>query len=127
MTAEQASDDHDRLPATVRSRVVALASDALAGVHETHVPPLLRRAMTFAPAKRRKLIGGQLTQALEADDEFREHLATQVRGVAGELASRVEAEDEIDDVELREAAALAYILRPEHWQQLVGRAERQAA
>ncbi len=88
---------------------------------------LLRRAMTFAPAKRRKLIGGQLTQALDADEEFREHLATQVRGAAGEIAARVEAGGEIGDDELREAAALAYILRPDHWQQLVGRAERQAA
>ncbi len=127
MTADQASDDPHQLPAAVRSRVVALASDALAGVPETHVPPLLRRAMTFAPAKRRKLIGGQLTQALDADEEFREHLGTQVRGAAGELAGRVDAQGEIGDDELREAAALAYILRPDHWQQLVGRAERQAA
>ncbi len=127
MTAERTPDDHEMLPAALRSRVAALASDGLVVVPETHVPPLLRRAMSFAPAKRRKLIGDQLTQALDADDEFREHLATQVRGLAGELATRVHEGGEISDSELREAAALAYILRPEGWQELVGRAKQEIA
>lgn len=126
MTAEPATGGGDELPATLRGRVVALASDGLAGVPEQHVPPLLRRAVAFTPAKRRKLVGGQLTQAMDADDEFRQHLATQVRAAAGELAARVDAGDEVSDAEVREAAALAYILRPAGWHQLVARAEQEA-
>ncbi len=127
MTPERAPQRREELPGALRNRVLALASDGLATMPEPQVPPPLRRAMSFAPAKRRKLIGQQLLQTLDADADFREHLSTQVRAAASDLAARVEAGDGIGDGDLKDAAALAYLLRPDGWQQLVDRAERQAA
>jgi predicted RNA-binding protein with PIN domain len=102
--------------------MTVLASDGLARMAQAHVPAPLRRAASFAPAKRARLVGAQIVQYVDSDDEFRGHLATQVKALAPAAAAAIEGEDEIGDEDLVESAALAVILRPEGWEKLVERA-----
>ncbi|MGH3506615.1 MAG: NYN domain-containing protein [Nocardioidaceae bacterium] len=89
---------------------------------QSHVPAPLRRAASFAPAKRARLVGSQIVQYVEGDDDFREHLATQVKALAPGVCASLEAADEISDDDLVEGAAVAAILRPDGWEDLVERA-----
>ncbi|MCW2776066.1 MAG: hypothetical protein JWN91_4392 [Nocardioides sp.] len=63
------------LPEPVRTRIVALAADALPDV--PRLPPSVRRVATFAPARRARLGGTAIAEAL-ADDDFRARVGTQV-------------------------------------------------
>jgi predicted RNA-binding protein with PIN domain len=103
------------LPATVRSRLIALASQAIAKMPATQVPASLRRSVDFAPAKRAKLVGRQIAAAVDADDEFRENLATQVRALVPDVVAALEAEPTDGTATSVEAAAVAFILRPPGW------------
>ena len=113
------------LPGVVRTRVVALASDALGRVPAEHLPPSLKRLAAFAPQRRAKLAGNQIAGALESDEIFREHLATQVRVAVPELAAALESGVRPAAADPVEVAAVAYLLRPEGWADLVaGAADR---
>jgi predicted RNA-binding protein with PIN domain len=103
------------LPATVRSRLIALASQAIAKMPATQVPASLRRSVDFAPAKRAKLVGRQIAAAVDADDEFRENLATQVRALVPDVVAVLEAEPTDGTATSVEAAAVAFIVRPPGW------------
>jgi predicted RNA-binding protein with PIN domain len=63
------------LPEPVRTRIVALTADALPDV--PRLPPSVRRVATFAPARRARLGGTAIAEAL-ADDDFRARVGTQV-------------------------------------------------
>jgi len=103
------------LPEPVRARVRALAADGLGRMPVDQLPAALKKAATFTPVRRAKIAGLQIVAALETDETFRDRLATQVRALAGELGQAVSsgvvpaAADPID------VAALAYILRPDGW------------
>ncbi|MGH3501353.1 MAG: NYN domain-containing protein, partial [Nocardioidaceae bacterium] len=103
----------------VRARMVALASRALGEMPTSQVPATLRKAATFAPAKRAKLVGNQIATAIDDDADFREHLSTQVQvlvpGVVAELRSGQSGGAD----EPVEAAAVAFLLRPEGWEDVV--------
>ena len=103
------------LPATVRARVVALASQAITKMPPAQVPAPLRRSVDFAPAKRAKLVGRQIAAAVDADDEFREHLATQVRALVPDVVAALEAVLTEDAAPSVEAAAVAFIVRTPGW------------
>jgi predicted RNA-binding protein with PIN domain len=91
------------LPERLRLRVVALVSAVLPSV--TPVPASLRKVAGFAPARRARLGGGAIWDAL-TDDEFRGHVAVQVAALpAG------------DDP--MEAAARAWLSRDEGWEAMV--------
>jgi predicted RNA-binding protein with PIN domain len=89
------------LPERLRLRVVALVSAVLPSI--TPVPPPLRKVAGFAPARRARLGGSLIWDAL-GDDEFRGHAAVQVAAVP---AGR---DDLVDD------AARAWLTRDEGWQ-----------
>ena len=91
------------VPERLRLRVVALVSAVLPSV--TPVPAPLRKVAGFAPARRARLGGGAIWDAL-ADDTFRQHAATQVAAVPG-------ADDPVD------AAARAWLARDEGWESVV--------
>jgi predicted RNA-binding protein with PIN domain len=103
------------LPVTVRSRLIALASQAIAKMPATQVPASLRRSADFAPAKRAKLVGRQIAAAVDVDDEFRENLATQVRALVPDVVAALEAEPTDGTATSVEAAAVAFIVRPPGW------------
>jgi len=105
-----------QLPETLRTRVVALTADVLPSV--VRLPPPLRRVADFAPARRARLGAGAIVEALESDDEFRERVATQV---AARSAPPVDGTAGAPSTEL---AAVAWLTRPEGWDQLVDDAVR---
>ncbi|PKH44111.1 YacP-like NYN domain-containing protein [Nocardioides alpinus] len=95
------------LPERLRLRVVALVSAVLPTI--TPVPARLRKVADFAPARRARLGGGLIWEAL-AEDEFRGHAAVQVAALpAGE-------DDPVD------AAARAWLVRDEGWESVVSTA-----
>lgn len=59
------------LPDEVRSRLVSWAADAVGGMPVAQVPTPLVRIARFAPAKRARLAGPALLQALDDDSAFR--------------------------------------------------------
>ncbi|MBF4160553.1 NYN domain-containing protein [Nocardioides acrostichi] len=89
------------LPEPVRARVVALSAGVLPEV--VSLPPGLKRIASFAPARRAKLGGGALIEAL-ADSDLRERVAHQLHGV-----DPGQGDDAVG------AAARAWLLRPEGW------------
>lgn len=91
------------VPERLRSRVVALVSAVLPSV--APVPAPLRKVAGFTPARRARLGGGAIWEAL-ADDDFRRHAATQVAVVPG-------SDDPID------TAARAWLTRDAGWQAVV--------
>jgi predicted RNA-binding protein with PIN domain len=113
------------LPAAVRSRMISLASQALAKMPAAQIPPALRRSVDFAPAKRAKLVGAQLAAAVETDDEFRDHLATQVRALVPDVVAGLEADSAARGESSTDAAAVAFIVRTQGWADVV-RAATQA-
>ena len=110
------------LPDAVRSMVVELASEALGSLPADQVPASLRRVASFAPARRAKLAGSQVAAVLESDAEFRERVAEQVRARIPELAEALDAGTAPAAADPTEVAAVAYLLRPGRWVDLVGRA-----
>jgi predicted RNA-binding protein with PIN domain len=105
--AEEQYADPGGLPDAVRVRLVALAADALPQV--AVLPAALRRVAAFAQARRARLGGAAILDAL-ADDEFRDRVAVQV-------AARPARDD--DETE---AAARAWLARPDGWADTVARA-----
>src|SRR4028118_1120118 len=96
------------LPARVRAKVISLASQGIAKMPRTQVPASLRKSVGFAPAKRAKLVGPQIVAAVELDEDFREHLATQVRALVPDVVAEIEAGPLGPDASLVECAAAAF-------------------
>ena len=92
------------LPERLRLRVVALVSAVLPSV--TPVPAPLRKVAGFAPARRARLGGALIWDAL-TDDEFRDRAAVQVAALP-------------TDGEALDAAARAWLTRDEGWEAVVG-------
>ena len=110
------------LPDRVRARVVGLAADALGRMAVEVVPPSLVRVATFAPQRRARLAASQIASVLAADEGFRDRVATDVRVQVPDLAQALEtgaAPSAADPVDL---AAVAYLLRPPGWADIVAAA-----
>jgi len=115
----------DSLPPRLRSRVIWLASDAMSRVPAVHLPPALRTSANFAPAKRTKLVGTRIASALDRDDEFREHVAAQVRASTPAVVLELESgTPSVDDETQAVAAAVAFIVRTDGWGDVVAGAVR---
>ncbi|GAA1920589.1 NYN domain-containing protein [Nocardioides hwasunensis] len=98
--------DPTPLPERLRLRVVALVSAVLPSVNP--VPAPLRKVAAFAPARRARLGGRAIWDAL-ADDDFRQHAAVQVAAVP------------VDD-DAVDAAARAWLGRDDGWEAVVAAA-----
>jgi predicted RNA-binding protein with PIN domain len=107
------------LPAVLRGKTARLAARALGQVPVEQVPPALRRAAAFAPARRAKLAGEQIAAGLDSDPRFRAALAVQVRALVPALADVVEGDPERAGADPLEAAAAAFLLRSTGWQDVV--------
>jgi predicted RNA-binding protein with PIN domain len=110
------STDAQALPEPVRARIVALTAQVLPKV--TPLPPALKRVADFAPTRRAKLGGTQISLAIGGDDEFRGHVATQAAVILPELATAVREGDVPATADPVDVAALAWLLRPDGWQDL---------
>lgn len=109
MTAAPALRSLAELPEPVRIRIVALTADALPDVPK--LPPSVRRVATFAPARRARLGGTAIADAL-GDEDFRTRVGTQV---AARPATGTDPATE---------AALAWLTQPEGWEDAVDDAVR---
>lgn len=110
------------LPDLVRARVVALAAESLSAMPPDQLPAALKRVASFAPGRRAKLAGTQIAGVLETDETFRDRLSVQVRTRVSELAEALDdgvTPAAADPIEL---AAVAYLLRPDGWEDVVERA-----
>lgn len=112
------------LPEAVRERVLALASEGLGRMPVELLPAALKRVASFAPARRARLAGRQIGAVLDSDETFREHLATQVRAISGELGQALLDGRPPGTADPVEVAATAYILRTEGWAELVDAAQQ---
>ncbi len=110
------------LPDPVRTRVLALAADALGRLAVEHVPASLKKVSTFTPAHRARLAGPRIAAVLEQDAAFWDRLSLQVRATAGPLVQAVTdaaADGRLPrDVDRTEALATAWLLRLPVWQEL---------
>lgn len=110
----------------VRTRVLALAAEALGRLEPDQVPVSLRRVASFAPARRARLAANQIAAVLSLDDDFRNRVADQVRSVLPDLSRALDdglpapAADPVD------LAAVAYLLRPDGWAATVSTASESA-
>jgi predicted RNA-binding protein with PIN domain len=110
------------LPEPVRQRVLNLAAEAIGRLPIGEVPPPLRPAARFTPAKRVRLAATALAAALEADAGFRLRAAEHAEQEADSAIEAVRTglvPAAADPVEL---AAAAFLLRPEGWPRFVDRA-----
>ncbi len=94
------------LPGAVRARLVSLVAASLGDV--TPLPAALKQVAGFAPARRARLGATAIMTELERDDSLRERVAVQ---------TRTRANGDVLDV-----AALAWLERPEGWEDAVRRA-----
>ena len=111
--------DTPLLPEPVRQRVLALAAQALGAMPANDIPAPLRRFATFAPARRAKLSASVLGPTLETDDHFRKLIAFEVRQLQPELGDAVADRLPVPAADPVEVAALAYLLRPDGWEDVV--------
>ena len=142
MTAQPVPEDAGPalavLPGSVRARVVALAAEVLPDVPKP--PAAVRRVASFAPARRARLGGAAIADAL-GDDEFRRAVGAQV---AARRTARADAGPDRDDParddparddpsgdDPARVAAARWLVRPEGWladlDELLERAEAPVA
>jgi predicted RNA-binding protein with PIN domain len=117
--AEPAGDAEPILPESVRARVVAVAAAAMSGLPVDDVPQSLRRVAQFAPNRRARLGAAAIAYQLATDVPFRLAIASRVRAAAGELGSAVLAGTPPAAADPVEVAALAYLIRPARWLELL--------
>jgi len=109
----------------VRRRAIEIAAVAMPGLAAGQVPARLRRFLKFNPAKRAKLAKSEIVVALATDAAFREGLAAVLRATDSKLIASVAAGGEVSPMaDPAEVAALAYLIRPEGWRELVASAAR---
>lgn len=118
-SVEARPDPLATLPDQIRTRVVSLAAQAMGQMGVELLPPPLRKVKEFTTARRAKLAGAQIFQALVHDPVFREHVATQVRALHPERSIPAGGPAGADDETAPEAAALAFIVRDPGWEQVV--------
>jgi predicted RNA-binding protein with PIN domain len=114
------------LSEAVRQRVVALAAETAGLLPSSQLPTALRPFARFTPAKRAKLAGTPLAGAVETDAVFRGRIADRVREAFPEVVEAFTAGVLPAAADPRDVAALAYLVRPAGWPELVEEAERAA-
>ncbi|MFC3495136.1 NYN domain-containing protein [Glycomyces rhizosphaerae] len=107
----------------VRRRAVEIAAVAMPGLGQGKVPARLRRFLKFSPVKRAKLAKSELAVALASDAAFREGLAEVLTATDSPLIEAIATGGEVSPMaDPAEVAALAYLLRPEGWRELIATA-----
>jgi predicted RNA-binding protein with PIN domain len=115
-------DEPPALPDRVRQRIVAFASEALPALPPDQVPSSLRAVARFTPARRIRHGAPPVAAALATDVGFREGVAARAAESAGALGEVVAAGGRPAAADPVEVAALAYLLRPDGWRDVVAAA-----
>jgi predicted RNA-binding protein with PIN domain len=107
------------LPEAVRQRITTLTAAALPGMPADEMPVPLRRVARFAPNRRARLGGQAIAAQLASDPLFRQRVSGRIVTDSGDLGAAVAnglAPAAADPVEV---AALAYLVRPVGWRDLI--------
>jgi len=115
VAADEPVEPSGPLPDAVRTRVIALAAEAVGRIAPDSLPASLKKVASFAPPRRARLAGNQIAAVLETDEAFREHVAVQVRALHEALADALEAGATPAAADPVEIAAAAYLLRTSGW------------
>lgn len=107
------------LPDAVRARVVALGSDVLGELGPDETPMPLRPVARFASAKRARLGASAIAAAIETDARYRRRVLTAAATVLPGLVEAIEGGTVPPAADPVDTATVAYLLRPEGWEQLV--------
>lgn len=107
----------DALPERVRARVIAYAADALGGLALDHVPGPLKKAASFAPARRARTAGQQILDQLLNDDAFRERIGVQAQARRADVFTALS-----EGAATPDTAALAFLVRPDGWEAVIATA-----
>ncbi|QSB06295.1 NYN domain-containing protein [Natronoglycomyces albus] len=107
------------LPEPARTQAVDVASAVLPGIRIADMPKRLRRFVRFTAEKRAKHAAGILREELAQNPTFRSQVAQLVRSSDAPLVAQVLQGDIPAIAKPHEVAALAYLLQPEGWQDLV--------
>lgn len=114
------------LPPAVRAKIVSWAADTLSALPDDAVPPSLARFRSWSDRHRRSRAGTPLAAVVERDVAFRQAVAAVARRELTELATTMDAGSVPPAADPSDVAALAYLLRPVGWEDLVGPAFEQA-
>jgi predicted RNA-binding protein with PIN domain len=114
------------LPDGTRSRLTAIVARSLDAMPPAQIPARLRKGASFTLARRVKLLGAQLVEAVESDDEFRSRVAAQARALEPRVTALLEASDPISEADLSTAAAIAFLLRGDGWEDVIASAAEAA-
>lgn len=108
----------------VRTRVVAYASRVLGRMPDEEVPPGLKRFARWTPGKRERLAVRELAAAVGNDPVFRQRVGAVAAEAGAGLLAALEAEPGVlpAQADPAEAGALAYLVRPVAWEQVVAAA-----
>lgn len=106
----------------VRTRLLQIAADVLGRMPADEVPGPLRAVARFTPSKRTRLGGPALLAALDADEDFRDRVAATVTEAATQLADALRAGQPTPASDPFDAAAVAYLTRPDGWRDVVAEA-----
>jgi predicted RNA-binding protein with PIN domain len=121
------SDGDVALVEPARAQVVMIASDVLGRLPADEVPAALRPIARFAPAKRQRLGAVALAAALDADDAFRSRVADAVADGSPELTAAVRDGTSTAAADPVDVSVIAYLTRPQGWQDVVVAANRRWA
>ncbi|GAB3150415.1 NYN domain-containing protein [Micromonospora sonneratiae] len=116
---DSADSTEPSLPEPVRQRIVALTATALPALPADEVPAPLRRVAKFAPNRRARLGAAAIATQLSGDPLFRQRVASRIVTDAGELGAAVVEGTAPAAADPVEVAALAYLVRPPGWRDLV--------
>lgn len=111
----------------VRRRTAEIAAAALPGLPPAKVPSRLRRYLKFNPSKRAKLARADIAAELSRGDEFRAGVGEVLDSTDTPLVRAISDGEAVSAMtDPIEVAALAYLLRPEGWRELVASAAEAA-
>ncbi len=121
-SAEVTFEPEPTLPEAVRQRVISLAAATMTSLPLDELPMALRRVAKFAPNRRARLGGPVIAMQLSGDPLLRQRLATKIVAEAGDLGVAVNEGRTPAAADPVEVAALAYLVRPDGWREMVGAA-----
>ncbi|MET0425036.1 MAG: hypothetical protein ABW046_14220, partial [Actinoplanes sp.] len=107
------------LPEQVRQRIATLAAAGLPGLPGDEIPVALRRVARFAPNRRARLGGREIAAQLASDPLFRQRIGARVVTDTGDLGAAVATGMAPAAADPVEVAALAYLVRPPGWRDLI--------
>lgn len=117
--ADPTIEPEPTLPEPVRQRIVALTAAVLPSLPADEVPVPLRRVAKFAPNRRARLGAPAIAAQLTADPLFRQRVTARVLADAGDLGAAVVEGTAPAAADPVEVAALAYLVRPRGWRELI--------